>query len=57
LADEILKLLWERWNWEKFSDSLGNRGEIWNRGKMHHCLWGDGRPCKDWSSRQSFCSL
>ena len=20
-------------------------GEIRNRGKMHHCVWGDGRPC------------
>ena len=25
-----------------------NRGEIWNRGKMHHGLRGDGRPCLQW---------
>jgi len=24
---------------------FGKQGEIWNRGEMHHCLRGDGRPC------------
>jgi len=25
---------------------FGNRGEIWNRVEMHHCLRGDGSPCE-----------
>jgi len=47
-ADEHRKIFGEKVKLRKFSAeseiSFGNRGEIWNRGQMHHCLRGDGRP-------------
>ena len=37
------RFLWLRPRvWQIFE----NRGEIWNRGEMHHGLRGDGRPCQ-----------
>jgi len=44
---KIEKFLWEKVKLWKFStecDHFSEIGEIWNRGEMHHCLRGDGRP-------------
>ena len=41
------KIFWGKGENGKFSTVwkfLWNRGDIWNRGEMHHCLRGNGRP-------------
>ena len=46
--DENLQIFVEKVELGKFSTEsekiFGNRVEIRNRGEMHHCLRGDGRP-------------